>query len=153
MAFSMNGKQLVSITDDSTVRIWNLESGESYLLEGHSGRVISVAFSPDGRLLADDTINSTLADSTVRIWNLESGDSCILDSHVGVGVSVAFSPNGRLLANGTVDGTVRIWNLEKFQKVGTFTIIPHLNLNGANFELAIIDEKDKELLKAAGARV
>ena len=48
---------------------------------------------------------------------------------------------------------MQVWDVEEYQKEGEFAIIPYLQLCGANFELAVIDEKEKEILKAAGARV
>ena len=51
------------------------------------------------------------------------------------------------------DGTIRIWDVESGKEVKQFYIVPRLNLCGANFQLAIIDEEDKKKLKAAGALV
>ena len=148
VAFSSDGRQFASGSYDGTVQIWDLESGESRVLEGHAGGVRSVAFSPDGRRLASGS-----ADKTVRVWDLESGESRVLEGHAGGVNSVAYSPDGRQVASGADDSTVRIWELEEYQEVEKYVIIPHINLNGANFELAIIDEKDKEILRAAGAKV
>ena len=147
VAFSPDGRQLACGASYSTVRVWDLESGESRVLEGHAGGVNSLAFSPDGRQLA-----SGADDSTVRVWDLERGESRVLEGHAGGVNSVAFSPDGRQLASGADDSTVRVWDMQEYTEAGKYVIIPHLNLSGADFELAIIGEKDKETLKAAGAR-
>jgi WD40 repeat protein len=68
-------------------------------LEGHSGVVRSVAFSPDGSRLASGGGGSTLAsgggDCTVRVWNVATGQvEQTLEGHSDLVRSVAFSPNG-----------------------------------------------------------
>ena len=148
VAFSPNESLLAGSTDDRIIQIWNLESGECCMLESHGGVVNSLSFSPDGRYLAGGA-----DDGTVQIWNLDSGEHHVLEGHANRVNSIAFSPNGRYLASGSYDSTVRIWNLDEYREVEKYAIISHINLSGANFELAIIDENDKELLSAAGVRV
>ena len=107
VSFSPNGRKLASSSYDYTVRIWDLESGNSQVLEGHIYATSSVAFSLDGILLASGS-----EDNTVRVWNLENGKNKVLEGHSGVVNSVSFSPDGRQLASGSSDMTIRVWDLD-----------------------------------------
>ncbi|KAL3494398.1 WD40 repeat-like protein [Aspergillus germanicus] len=91
----------------STVRLWDLATGTlQQTLEGHIGTVGSVAFSPDGRLLASGSV-----DKTIRLWDLVAGAlQQTLKGHIYQVWTVAFSPDGQLLASGSDDKTVRLWN-------------------------------------------
>ncbi|RJE26741.1 NACHT domain protein, partial [Aspergillus sclerotialis] len=86
-------------------RITEKWSAELQTLEGHSGIVNSVTFSPNGRLLASGS-----SDRTVRLWDPAAGVlQQTLEGHALPVSSVAFSPDGRLLASGSDDKTVRLW--------------------------------------------
>ena len=60
---------MASGSSDNTIRLWNVETGtQIQVLTGHTDWVSSVAFSPDGKLLASGS-----GDQTIRLWNVETG--------------------------------------------------------------------------------
>ena len=75
-------------------------------LEGHTDNIWSVAFRPNGVMLA-----SASWDQTVRLWNVKTGRLLhTLTGHTSDVLSVVFSPDGQTLASGSWDGTIRLWN-------------------------------------------
>ncbi|KAJ5234280.1 NACHT and WD40 domain protein, partial [Penicillium citrinum] len=82
-------------------------SAELQALEGHSDSVLSVAFSPDGYLLASGS-----KDQTVYLWDPATGTIIqILDGHSGPVNSLSFSSDSHRLATGSDDKTLRVWDL------------------------------------------
>jgi WD40 repeat protein len=75
-------------------------------LKGHSDFVLSVAFSPNGQLLA-----SGGKDGFVILWDVEQGSLLrkLRDGHTELVASVAFSPDGTRLASSSADGTLCLW--------------------------------------------
>ncbi|MTJ13271.1 hypothetical protein FJR11_11860 [Anabaena sp. UHCC 0187] len=77
------------------------------IFQGHSDRVTSVAFSPDGQTLASGS-----DDKTIKLWNVPTGSLLqTLTGHLNWVMSVAFSPDGRTLASGSNDKTIKLWNV------------------------------------------
>ena len=77
-------------------------------MEGHNNDVNSVAFNPNGTLLASGS-----RDNTIKLWNLETKtEIATLEGHNGSVNSVAFNPNKAKLISGSDDGTIKLWNLE-----------------------------------------
>ena len=69
MAFSPDGKRIVSGSWDKTVKVWDAARGQEILtLKGHTDLVTSVAFSPDGKRIASGS-----EDKTVKVWDASAG--------------------------------------------------------------------------------
>jgi WD40 repeat protein len=93
---------------DARIRLWDTFTGDFLrLLEGHPNLVMSVAWKPDGKLLA----SGSRADRSVRIWDAASGEQVgALPGHYVDVDAVAWSPDGKSIASGDPQGNVRLWN-------------------------------------------
>jgi WD40 repeat protein len=87
--------------------VWQIPSKELQTFIGHTSDVKSVAFSPDGKMIATGS-----SDNTIKLWNLQGKQLQTLTGHTSDVFSVAFSPDGKMIATGSRDNTVKLWNLE-----------------------------------------
>jgi hypothetical protein len=113
VAINRTGNLVASGSDDQTIRIWDLTTGkESLRLNTYSGRVFTVAFSPNSIFLAAGAENKT-----VLVWRSLAERPQILSGHSDIVSHVAFSPDNTLLASASNDGTVGIWDLSTGKSV------------------------------------
>jgi WD40 repeat protein/serine/threonine protein kinase len=116
VALTSDGRFAISGSWDGTLRMWNLQSGESVrTLKGHTDWVNAVAVTPDGARAI-----SASSDRTLRVWDLETGQSVrTLEGHADRVNAVAVTPDGARAVSASSDRTLRVWDLESGQLLRT----------------------------------
>ncbi|MDF5725797.1 MAG: serine/threonine protein kinase [Rhizonema sp. PD37] len=141
VAFSPQGELLASASLDRTIRLWNISidsslptvSFQPILLEkelknrpqytllgtlsGHAWAVLTVAFSPDGKILATGS-----EDNTIKLWQVNTGKIIdTLPGHSWSVVALAFSTDGEMLVSGSWDKTVKLWRVHTKKEIVTLS--------------------------------
>ncbi|MEH2205144.1 MAG: serine/threonine-protein kinase [Nostoc sp.] len=128
VAFSPQGQFLASASYDRTIRLWQIESSQRELqnrpcysllstLSGHAWAVLTVAFSPDGKILATGS-----DDNTIKLWEVNTGQLiCTLVGHSWSVVAVAFTADGETLLSASCDKTVKLWRVSTAEEIVTLS--------------------------------
>lgn len=121
VAFSPDGKYILSGSYDKTVKLWDRRTGRMVRnFVGHTDWVSSVAFSPDGKYII-----SSSADKSIRLWDQISGRLIRQYLPVEGPCAVAISNDGNYLAAGGADKIIRIWQLQTGEFLRSF--VGHTN--------------------------
>lgn len=142
VAYSPNQGAYATTSYSDTIDLWITMDGYSSpkALEGHTENITSLAFSPDGELLASGS-----EDNTIRLWNVINGSiNKTLNQHLGAVTCITFSPDGKTLASGSDDGTIILWN------IGDETLIKIMETPAGINPSGIIFSPDGQML-ASGA--
>jgi WD40 repeat protein/serine/threonine protein kinase len=149
VAITPDSQSLVSGSKDKTIKLWNLARGQLLLSLSDPSNypVSSVAISPDGNTLVSSSFN------TISIWNLRNlvanckgAQACLpvrtLSGHVDEIRSITISPDGHTIASGSLDGTLKLWNLQTGELKSTIS-------NQLGFVDAVTFSPDGQLLVSA----
>lgn len=105
-AFSLDGTRIVTSSDDSTARVWDVATGRSVAtFSGHEMTVTSAAFSPDGTQVI------TTSSNAARVWDVATGRPMVMFPGQNIIVwSAQFSPDGMRIVTASSDKTARVWD-------------------------------------------
>ena len=115
LELSPDGRFLVSTTN-FVCTLWDLAAHRPlWAAKGHRDRIFAVRFSPDQKVIA-----TASWDSTARIWDATTGkELAVLTGHRTALKNCVFSPDGRTLATKSDDRSIKFWNLATFREVGS----------------------------------
>ena len=145
VAFNLDGSMLASANSSGQIQIWQKMNGKFEPLKTiKKQQPYSIAFDPQGNLLAVATVNN------VYIMDTTSGEEVSRIPHKGIVYNVSFSSDGRTLATASLK-TIQLWDVSTLQKLNTAGLIEtacsHLIWNFSNPEWNVMfgDQPYKKL--------
>jgi WD40 repeat protein len=107
LAFSNDGRMLVSADESGTIKIWEVNEGQLKQSISTGNIVTALAIDPSGQYLA-----SAGADYLISVWNAATAAPLLrLKKHENVINALVFSPDGKMLASGSDDRVAVIWDI------------------------------------------
>lgn len=116
LTFSPDGQILASASQDNTIKLWNLATGQELrtLKEPHLDIDRPIAFSPDGQKLAvSSSDNPTSEHIVIKLWDVNTGQELSIPD-MPIFYALAFSPDGQTIASSIPGNPIGIglWNLK-----------------------------------------
>ncbi len=119
VAFSPDGQYVLSGSDDNTIKLWDVNTGEVIRsFEGHTDDVESAVFSPDGQYVLSGS-----DDNTIKLWDVNTGELIhFFEGYTNSVNSVAFSPDGHYVLSGNPDwdDTMKLWDVNTGELIRSF---------------------------------
>jgi WD40 repeat protein len=105
VAFSPDGRRVVTRGDEKVAQLWNFTTVKRYMLTGHQDTVTSAVFSPNGKLVLTASV-----DGTARLWDAATGKTLVTyQGFTEVVNAAAFSRDSTQIVTASADGTVKIF--------------------------------------------
>jgi WD40 repeat protein len=119
MDFSLDGSRLLTTSEDKTVKVWSVETGDLLLSLGNQTEMVSTGiFSAD-----NSEIVTAGYDQNISIWNSQTGkQEQVLAGHTSPVISLSYSPNGKLLASGGLYEEIIIWDTATWKSLLTLQV-------------------------------
>jgi WD40 repeat protein len=115
LLISPNGQTLVSCSNDNTINLWNLSNSKfTRSFVGHSSSVLSIAVTPDSKVLISGALDG------IRMWDLLQQRPLATLVRFDNVHTVAISPDGQILASGDHKGVIKLWDLTTGKLIRTF---------------------------------
>jgi len=118
LAFSPDGKHIISASRDKTAKVWDATDGREIMtLSGHRHYVYSALYSPDGKRIV-----SSSHDGTIKVWDSANGDELMtVNAYKEAANSARYTPDGlRIIAAGGWDGNIKVWDAATGAEINAF---------------------------------
>ncbi|HEX5751249.1 MAG TPA: SIR2 family protein [Archangium sp.] len=115
-AVTPDGRRVVSASDDKTLKVWDVETGQELAtLRGHEGWVMGCVVTPDGRRVV-----SASEDKTLKVWDVETGQELVTSrGHEAAVNGCVVMPDGRHMVSASDDESLKVWEVDTGKELAT----------------------------------